>query len=366
MNDRDALFRTILENPDDDAPRLVFADWLEEHGEEARAEFIRVQCELAARAPGDPRRQILQEREAQLLRLHGSAWLKGFPVQGSRRIFSWRRGFVGAITLSIPEWLRVGARLVRWTPLEEVRFDGVVLRDLGRLAKSPPLGRVARIDLSFKQLDVGALEVLAGIPHLGRLRALKLSDNRLTADGIRALARSPIAGQLRELDLNANDLGAGGAEALAEGNFARLADLDLGRTQAGDRGAEALARAGWLAAVTRLDLRADRITEWGVAALAAAGWSGLSELNLRLNGIGDGAAAALAGSPALATLRGLDLADNRIGPAGARALAASPHLAGLTHLNLKGNPLGDAGVRALRRRFGAAALLPDADGRGWR
>ena len=47
MNDADALLRAILANPDDDLPRLVYADWLEEHGESERAEFIRVQCELA-------------------------------------------------------------------------------------------------------------------------------------------------------------------------------------------------------------------------------------------------------------------------------------------------------------------------------
>lgn len=34
--------------PDDDLPRLVAADWLEEHGEGAWAEFVRVSCEWAA------------------------------------------------------------------------------------------------------------------------------------------------------------------------------------------------------------------------------------------------------------------------------------------------------------------------------
>jgi uncharacterized protein (TIGR02996 family) len=37
------LLRTLLERPDDDAPRLVYADWLDENGEPDRAEFIRVQ-----------------------------------------------------------------------------------------------------------------------------------------------------------------------------------------------------------------------------------------------------------------------------------------------------------------------------------
>lgn len=41
MKDRNALIRSILESPLDDTPRLIFADWLDEHGEAERAEFIR-------------------------------------------------------------------------------------------------------------------------------------------------------------------------------------------------------------------------------------------------------------------------------------------------------------------------------------
>jgi uncharacterized protein (TIGR02996 family) len=41
------FLRAIIAAPDDDLPRLVFADWLDERGHHARAEFIRVQCELA-------------------------------------------------------------------------------------------------------------------------------------------------------------------------------------------------------------------------------------------------------------------------------------------------------------------------------
>lgn len=50
MSERDGFLRCILENPADDVARLVFADWLDEHGEEERAEFIRVQVELATLA----------------------------------------------------------------------------------------------------------------------------------------------------------------------------------------------------------------------------------------------------------------------------------------------------------------------------
>lgn len=48
--DRLALLRAIAETPDDDTPRLVYADWLDEHGatdaDRARAEFLRVACKL--------------------------------------------------------------------------------------------------------------------------------------------------------------------------------------------------------------------------------------------------------------------------------------------------------------------------------
>jgi uncharacterized protein (TIGR02996 family) len=41
------FLRTIAADPRTDVPRLVFADWLEETGRAARAEFIRVQVALA-------------------------------------------------------------------------------------------------------------------------------------------------------------------------------------------------------------------------------------------------------------------------------------------------------------------------------
>src|SRR5262249_27296750 len=47
-----AFLRVIIEHPDDDAPRLALADWLDADApreclDPERAEFIRLQCELA-------------------------------------------------------------------------------------------------------------------------------------------------------------------------------------------------------------------------------------------------------------------------------------------------------------------------------
>ncbi|VTR93228.1 leucine-rich repeat-containing protein typical subtype : Repeat-companion domain protein OS=Isosphaera pallida (strain ATCC 43644 / DSM 9630 / IS1B) GN=Isop_0392 PE=4 SV=1 [Gemmata massiliana] len=47
MTDEPALLATILAHPDEDTPRLMFADWLQEHNQPLRAEFVRVQVQLA-------------------------------------------------------------------------------------------------------------------------------------------------------------------------------------------------------------------------------------------------------------------------------------------------------------------------------
>lgn len=86
MTEQDFLL-AIHENPDDDAPRLMFADWLSENGQDERAELVRVQCELdrlerrrkdwltcptceerdGAIHAGECRYQALRERETVLL-----------------------------------------------------------------------------------------------------------------------------------------------------------------------------------------------------------------------------------------------------------------------------------------------------------
>ncbi|HVK11359.1 MAG TPA: TIGR02996 domain-containing protein [Gemmataceae bacterium] len=80
---------TIRAAPDDDAPRLVYADWLDEHGDGARAEFIRVQCELARRQS-----PALRAREADLLYRYHDAFAGRMASPGFR--FRFERGFVTA------------------------------------------------------------------------------------------------------------------------------------------------------------------------------------------------------------------------------------------------------------------------------
>ena len=51
-----ALLAAAKEAPHDDAPRLVLSDWLDDHGEPERAEFIRAQLRLAPTRKDSPAR----------------------------------------------------------------------------------------------------------------------------------------------------------------------------------------------------------------------------------------------------------------------------------------------------------------------
>jgi uncharacterized protein (TIGR02996 family) len=56
MTSDESFLAAIIESPDDDSPRLIYADWLEDHGQPDRAEFIRVACTLEKLGEDDPRR----------------------------------------------------------------------------------------------------------------------------------------------------------------------------------------------------------------------------------------------------------------------------------------------------------------------
>src|SRR5262249_13501753 len=76
MSERDDFLRAICASPDDDTVRLVYADWLEEHGDAVRAEFIRLQCQLGSEDLFAPNRRALLRREWRLLRQHGERWIR--------------------------------------------------------------------------------------------------------------------------------------------------------------------------------------------------------------------------------------------------------------------------------------------------
>src|SRR5262249_37597306 len=76
--EEERLLRAVLEAPDDDAPRLVYADWLEDNGDEHRrgwAEFIREQCPVFREPLGPRELRKAQSRLGNLFQQHGADWV---------------------------------------------------------------------------------------------------------------------------------------------------------------------------------------------------------------------------------------------------------------------------------------------------
>jgi uncharacterized protein (TIGR02996 family) len=94
MNEREALLRAVCENPDDDTPRLVFADWLQEHGDEARAEFIRVQVGADRNTLRGRHRGPYDSRSVQLLAEHERRWRTELTEDRGLYWGTFNRGFV--------------------------------------------------------------------------------------------------------------------------------------------------------------------------------------------------------------------------------------------------------------------------------
>jgi uncharacterized protein (TIGR02996 family) len=393
MHDASAFLRTIAAAPDDDAPRLVYADWLEDRGD-PRGAFIRVQCALAALPPDDPRRPDLEDAERRLRAAHAANWTA--ELNGAVRAAEFRRGFVEGVALSAAAFLEHGEKLLAPGLVRTVR-----LADCGdavpALARCPLLARVESLDLGVNYLGDEKMAALLRSEHVRGVRGLGLSYNSLTNAGLRAvldagpwprltaldlqgnahvtgrgaidLARSRAVPALEAVDLRDNQVDSAGAWSLANSKaMPRLSDLALAGNPLGDAGGRAVALspllARQLARTGVLDLRAtglgpagvqalvagDRLRpavvlnlnrndvgDAGVTALSVANLPRLRELHLAGNGVTDEGAAALAGAPFLGRLRALDLADNRLGPGGRVALMSSPYWHWRTDIDVTDN-----------------------------
>ena len=120
MSDRDALYAAVLAAPADDLPRLLYADWCDDHGEPDRAEFIRVQCELARLPAADARWGPLVDRVGELLTPDNHARWR-IPESGLVQHF--RRGFVESVYTNAGRFLQLGDELFRLAPVRELRLS---------------------------------------------------------------------------------------------------------------------------------------------------------------------------------------------------------------------------------------------------
>jgi uncharacterized protein (TIGR02996 family) len=351
-----AFFDRIRDDPTDDGPRLIYADWLAEHGQPDRAEFVRIQCALDRLPEDDPRRPELRERERVLLEAKEARWTADLAPLVSDWVF--RRGVIDAVSVDATQFLAVGAAVFDLAPVRRVRFLNVGDR-LARLVQSPLLELVRELDLSGnEELGNGAPNLLARSRHLVRLEALDLGFTGLGDKGLQRLADSPVFANLRSLRINGNEdarIGVPGMRALAEsGHLTELGHLDVGGNNLSAAAIQPLFDGPLARRLANLVVHGNQLGDAGTAHLVASlVFTRMAErdraIDLRRVEMGPAGARALSEAPAMRNVEVLDLEGNVLGDAGLAALAGSPNLGRLRILSLRENRISDDGIWPLTR-----------------
>lgn len=247
MDDRQALLLATVANPDEDTPRLALADWLEEHGDahdRARAEYIRLQCQIAhvkESSPSPPTIQLLAWAE-DLHRQHARAWMGPlWEMTGDGyRAREFDRGLLRWWYTTAGGFLKKSQQTVlcEWFP--RLGVATLMLTEKSARAKhvaqSPALGWASCLSWRRSQLNDEALQALAASPHASRISVLDIDHPHCTDSGLEALAVSTCWPNLQRLGLSDGHRGgrythAGVLAVLNSPHFPHLGELNLSGTQ---------------------------------------------------------------------------------------------------------------------------------------
>lgn len=304
---RGSLLDAILEHPDSDEARQVYADQLIANND-PRGELILVDIALAGPLAIRKREQLARRR-AELVKAHAATW---WPY----KVASYRthKGFVQAVVGSWTQVKAIAQDLFAAEPVTELELSGID--------------------------DDKALRALLAAPWLPRLHRLIMRG--LPGDeGFTALATSPQLANLRALNVTANELS---ADALADLGDAlpRCTSLVLTGNEIGDDGVANLRAWKHLPNVDTLYLSSCEVGEDGLDQLfAGAPLARLEKLTLSNNEIGDeGAGVIVKCAVRMPALRHLELTNCGLSSSGAKALAKAK-LPALRRLDLRRNDLDD-------------------------
>ncbi|MEM8670506.1 MAG: TIGR02996 domain-containing protein [Planctomycetota bacterium] len=310
--DESDFIAAINAAPDDDVPRLVFADWIAEKGDAARAEFIRLQLQRQALPTWDPQQLPLYVREQKLLELHESEWRSALPTIDGVAWGTFRRGFISSATITNLEgFSSLIHQCRRSAPIDSVTINWPDPN--GHFDDPLPIDGLRELTLNdTPYLDTEQINVIAWSPVLVTIEKLHFGPCNLSADGIHTLLQSSHLGQLKSLDVSSNSIGNNGLEAII-GSLTSLEALDVSEQESYSRYEEDPV-----------------IDESGIMSLVD--W------------------------PGFRTLRSLNLSGNTIGSSGLHALLQTENCTGLKCLCLRDTDLSGASMEAFERAHGDLRL----------
>lgn len=380
---REELLRAAYAGKDD-TELLVYADWLEQHGQVARAQVIHLQCELA-RTPKHARRRLELEWELEaVLAELGDSWIDELPVLDGVEWIELSRGLPSAVRVRDIETLETtaaaiiaAAPTVTTVEIEDLEgHDEIVdlpwlrtLRVRGEMGSGPLLaipteldidvGEYNDIQLDFERDDGRPLERLAirNNTEVGEELATTLAESEwaagLTSLHIPTHWVDDNTGYGPAVDPRVGD---DGGRALTR--LAKLETLTIDRQLAG----KVLEKIFAMPALR--DLQARECAGRGLDFTKAKG-AKYERLDLGRSPLHRAGAEMLAKSPRLSELQRLELDTCELDASAIAELVKSPMWSTLRHLDISRNPLGIGGIRVLAEAAAPANLhtlrIADAD-----
>ena len=239
MTERDALYAAVLAEPEADAPRLVYADWLEEHprGEAdlARANFIRLEIEAESWPNDSPEREQLETTAAKLFNQFGTIWNLELPTwdEWYDSTLLYQRGFPHELRTRFRKLYFSGGKLFQVAPIQSLVvsersgspswYSGLIQSVVGQLPDLSGLHSLwvgPRMNLGGSSEGVRTtFRIATQYPSLSNLHRLSFAGCNLDDDGVlmldRALREAVFLETLEELDLSDNNIQSNGGSSLS-------------------------------------------------------------------------------------------------------------------------------------------------------
>lgn len=366
MTESDELKREIIAAPEDDLPRLIYADWLEENGQAARAEFIRSQIESTRAEPFSPQARAAETKADRLREVHDRLWtrqLLGFCIGMPQ----FRRGFIEHITVDPVSLVTFVDKIMQAEPIQSLRlFRSANVQEWLSLVPAlelPQLQRLRQLELSVARLgfDNDEYTALLRSAPLRGIRHLCLRDCALQPSWLCELFGSDAFPDLTHLDVaEITNLGPGLLAALSPVRDRLLRSLDISGVMIASGEMQRLLACPCLQEAEALRMRYSGRGEPGPLNYLEIGWvlpwQRLRVLDVSGQGLGDDAVRAIAMQKEASSLRWLGLANNHLGVDSIRHLLNAKDLS-LFHLDLRGNGCTPESIRLVRERYPDAVVL---------
>jgi uncharacterized protein (TIGR02996 family) len=195
-----AALRAVLASPDDDTPRLAYANLLGDAN--PRSLFIRAQLTIARHNSDRNNPECFQafQKSSRLRERHYAVWRPNWSDEVAKRVLDYKfyKGFVELVKISGADLLEFGAEVLSAAPIRH-------------------------LDLV---LTKGLWPKLSAYDGFRSIRSLSLDDNALSDKDLSCIAESSVMGNLRWLTLINNDIGEEGILALASHHSSTLRRLE--------------------------------------------------------------------------------------------------------------------------------------------